>query len=74
MPSERQSAEWGVRAVEGPFKRITVPLPANSYKRYQLLRICVHMYNFRVRFVGLNQLRSVYADTGSMVQPWLSEE
>ena len=69
MPSERQVEEWGVRALKGPFKRLSVPLPADRYKRYRLLRICVHMYNFRLRFVGLNQHRTVYESVGTKVQP-----
>ena len=61
MPSERQSAEWGVRALKGPFQRLKTPLPADAGKRLRLLRICCHLYNFRVRYVGLNQIRSTYA-------------
>ena len=61
MPSERQSAEWGVRALKGPFQRLKTPLPADSLKRLRLLRICCHLYNFRVRYVGLNQIRSTYS-------------
>lgn len=73
MPSERQSAEWGVRALKGPFKRLSVALPADAYKRYRIIRVCCHLFNLRARFVGLNQLRTVYADVGSQVQPWVLE-
>ncbi|CDF33017.1 unnamed protein product [Chondrus crispus] len=62
MPSERQSAEWGVRAIKGPFARLKVPLPADSKKRYRLLRICCHMFNFRTRHVGRNQIRSTHCN------------
>jgi len=72
MPSERQSAEWGVRAIKGPFKRVTVPLPADAYTRYRLLVLVTHLYNLRVRCVGLNQIRSVYANPG-YVQDWVQE-
>jgi len=72
MPSERQSAEWGVRAIKGPFKRITVELPADSYTRYRLLILVAHLYNFRVRRVGLNQIRTVYSDPG-YVQSWVQD-
>lgn len=60
MPSERQSAEWGVRAIKGPFARLKVPLPADSRKRLRLLRICCHLFNFRTRYVGLNQILTTY--------------
>jgi len=58
MPSERQSAEWGVRAIKAPFGRLKTPLPADSSKRLRLLRICCHLFNFRTRTIGLNQIRS----------------
>lgn len=63
------SGEWSVRALKGRFKRFCVTLLGDSYKRYRLLRICIHIYNFRVRKVGLNQLHTVYEDSGSVVQP-----
>jgi len=72
MPSERQSAEWGVRAIKGPFKRVTVPLPADAYTRYRLLVLVTHLYNFRVRCVGLNQIRTVYSNEG-YVQGWVEK-
>ena len=60
MSSERQSAEWGVRALKGPFKRLTTKLPPDSWARYRLLAVSSHLYNFRVRKVGLNQIKTVY--------------
>ena len=60
MPSERQSAEWGVRAIKAPFQRLKTPLPANSRKHLRLLRICFHLFNFRTQYVGLNQIRTTY--------------
>ena len=74
MPSERQSAEWGVRAVKGPFKRITVPLPSSAYTRFRIISTVAHLYNFRTRMVGLNQIQTVYADRGTNVQQWVREE
>ena len=61
MPSKRQSAEWGVRAMKGPFQRLKTPLPADARKRLRLLRICCHLQNFRTRFVCLNQIRTTYS-------------
>eukprot|EP00172_Hildenbrandia_rubra_P003983 Plantae.Rhodophyta-Hildenbrandia_rubra.ctg7260.p1 GENE.Plantae.Rhodophyta-Hildenbrandia_rubra.ctg7260~~Plantae.Rhodophyta-Hildenbrandia_rubra.ctg7260.p1 ORF type:complete len:412 (+),score=29.57 Plantae.Rhodophyta-Hildenbrandia_rubra.ctg7260:277-1512(+) len=69
MPSERQSAEWGIRALKGPFKRLTAPLPACSRKRLKIIQTCCHLLSFRARFVGLNQTRATYADEGSVIQP-----
>jgi len=58
MPTERQAAEWGVRVMKGPFPRLKTPLPANARERLRLIRICCHLYNFRVRFIGINQIRT----------------
>ncbi len=71
MPSERQSAEWGVRALKGPFARLKTVLTGDAYKRMRLILICVHLFNFRTRVVGLNQIRTTYADKNDQVQPWL---
>lgn len=72
MPSERQSAEWGVRAIKGTFGRLKVPLSADSSKRKRLLRICVHLFNFRTRYVGLNQIRTTFSKDGTS-QPWIEQ-
>ena len=60
MHSERQSAEWGVRAVNGPFACMKVSHPADAYARSRIITICAHMNSFRARLVGFNQIRSVY--------------
>lgn len=51
------------------FQKVMRAATADSYKRYRTIRVFVHMYNFRVRNVLLNQLRTVYADAGAVVQP-----
>lgn len=71
MPSEQQSAEWGVRAMKGPFKILTVRLPADAYKWKRILLCCVHLFNFRTHFVGLNHLRIVYSGNAAGAQPWV---
>lgn len=71
MPSERQSAEWGIRAFKAPFGRLRLPLPADAKARYRLLQVCVHLYNLRVREVGLNQIRTVYGNPSEEQQPWV---
>ena len=71
LPSERHSAEWGVAALKEPFKRLTVRWPADSYRRYRVIACCAHLMNLRTRLVGLSQIRTVYANHGDVVQPWL---
>ena len=56
-----QSAEWGMRSLQGSFGRLRVPLEvAYVDRRGDLLEICVRLQNFRTRLVGINQIRSVY--------------
>lgn len=42
-------------------------------QRKRLLRIVCHIFNFRTRFVGLNQIRTTYSGDRNAVQPWLQE-
>lgn len=59
--SFRQSAEWGMRSLQGSFGRLRVPLEINhSDRRGNLLEICVHLQNLRTELVGINEIRSVY--------------
>ena len=73
MPSERQAAEWGVRAIKSIFGRLTVPLMADAFLSRRLFKICVHLYNFRVRYVGLNQLRTVCSNNRDSSEPWIRD-
>lgn len=73
MPIERQSAEWSVAALEGPFKISTVNLPADAFKRFRIIACCVHLMNFRTQTVGLNQIKSVYVNYGACVQVWVKD-
>ena len=63
----------GVRAVKGPFKRLTVSLPCDAYARYRILLSSVHLCNFRTRFVGLNQIRTVCKDKETTAQTRVKE-
>jgi hypothetical protein len=59
--SYRQTAEWGMRALQGAFARLRVPLDVNdSRRRLRLLELCVRLHNIRTIRVGANQIRSVY--------------
>ena len=59
--SFRQSAEWGMRSLQGSFGRLRVPLEVGYMdQRGDLLETCVRLQNFRTRLVGINQIRSVY--------------
>jgi hypothetical protein len=59
--SYRQTAEWGMRQLQGSFGRLRMPLPiGDNTGRGMLLEVCVRLYNLRVELVGINQIRTVY--------------
>lgn len=59
--SFRQTAEWGMRTLQGSFGRLRVPLPINySDIRGDLLEVIARLFNLRARKVGHNQIRTVY--------------
>ena len=59
--SYRQTAEWGMRSIQGSFGRLRLPLPiGNDQQRANLLEICFRLHNLRTRRIGHNQIQSVY--------------
>ena len=59
--SLRQSAEWGMRALQGSVGRRRSPLPIEDIRfRQDLLEICTRLHNVRVRCVGINQILNIY--------------
>ncbi len=67
--SYRQTAEWGMRTLQGSFGRLRVPLEVNNNdRRADLLEICVRLHNLRAWRVGFNQIRTVYMRT------WCSDD
>jgi hypothetical protein len=59
--SYRQTAEWGMRMMQGSFGRLRVPLNINvENDRRELLELCCRLNNVRAELVGINQIRSVY--------------
>ncbi len=67
--SYRQTAEWGMRSLQGSFGQLRVPLEVNDNDcRGDLLEICVRLHNLRVRRVGYNQIRTVY------MKEWCGDE
>ncbi|KAG8681878.1 hypothetical protein FRC09_017169 [Ceratobasidium sp. 395] len=57
----RQAVEWGMRSVEGVFRRLRVPLSIHDPAgRQRLLEACIRLHNLRAVCVEINQIRSVY--------------
>lgn len=61
LVSYRQTAEWGMRMLQGSFGRLRVPLPIRSaHRRTRFLENIGRLANIRARHVGINQIRTVY--------------
>ena len=55
--SMRQAAEWGMRAIQGSFPRLKDRMQyEENGQRKEILEFITLLYNFRCKFVGLNQL------------------
>ncbi|KAF9058001.1 hypothetical protein BJ165DRAFT_1398167 [Panaeolus papilionaceus] len=64
LVSFRQTAEWGMRTIQGAFGRLRIPLEINApSKRLRLLKTCLHLTNIRAVLVGISQIRNVYVPT-----------
>lgn len=60
VKSQRQAAEWGMRAIQAAFTRLKQPLPTDNRKRLLIIETAVFLHNFRTEEVGLNQIRTVF--------------
>jgi DDE superfamily endonuclease len=59
--SMRQSAEWGMRALQGSFPRITERfIYEEKGERRLIIQTCLLLYNLRARKVKINQIQNVY--------------
>jgi hypothetical protein len=59
--SMKQSAEWGMRALQGSFPRIKDRFAYEERgERRLVLKMIVLLYNYRANKVGINQIRNTY--------------
>ena len=59
--SMRQSAEWGMRALQASFPRLKDRfIYEENGERRIMMKMCLLLYNLRARRVGINQIRSTY--------------
>jgi hypothetical protein len=58
----RQSAEWGMRALQGSFPRLkdTILFLEDMTDRQLFLHLIPMVFNFRTQFVALNQIRFTF--------------
>lgn len=59
--SLRQSAEWGMRGLQSTFCRLKTRLTSNEKKRRSILYCILLLHNFRLNYVNLNQIKSVFS-------------
>jgi hypothetical protein len=69
--SLRQAAEWGMGAIQSSMPRLKDRIPYEAEdivesERSIVLRLMPLLYNFRLEFVGLNQLRNTYVPNWSV--------
>lgn len=56
-----QSFEWGMRGLQGSFPRLKGRFMYEEYGEQLLVLLTIlHLYNFLARYVGMNQIRSVF--------------
>lgn len=61
ITSARQAVEWGMRAIQGAFWRLRMPLDINDpFGRRILIETCLRLHNLRTRRIGNNQICTVY--------------
>ena len=68
ITSVRQAAEWGMGSVEKVYHRLRLPLPYTPDLRRIRLNNMFRLANYRVRTVGISQIRSTFAGDFDVVQ------
>jgi hypothetical protein len=58
--SLRQSAEWGMRALQGSFSRLTARLSSDRSARRNLILSIILLHNLRTDVMGINQITEVF--------------
>jgi len=58
--SIRQAAEWSMRAIQGSFARLKLPLHWDDQVRASIIYCVLHLHNYRVRMDGINQVATVF--------------
>ena len=60
ITSMRQTCEWGMGAIQKPFRRLTMPLPFDYNVRQRRLCNLFRLWNLRVRTTGITQVANTY--------------
>lgn len=72
--SYHQTAEWGMRELQGSFGRLWIPLEAENLDQWaDLIETCFRLHNLRTRLVDINHIKNVYVPiwrSGSGERVW----
>ncbi|KAE9071735.1 hypothetical protein PF010_g25753 [Phytophthora fragariae] len=66
ITSIRQAAEWGMGSVQKIYSRINLPLPYDPDLRGMRLNNLFRMANYRVRTVGISEIKTTFAGVMEM--------
>ena len=70
--SYRQTAEWGMRGLQGRFGRLRMPLEIEDTDGHaDLIETCFRLHNLRVRQIGISHIRNVYVPMQHEGNGWL---
>jgi len=68
ITSVRQAAEWGMGSMQKVYSRLELPLPYDPEVRGRRLNNIFRLANYRVRTVGISQIRSTFS--GELESPY----
>ncbi|KAE8959119.1 hypothetical protein PR003_g31879 [Phytophthora rubi] len=68
ITSVRQAAEWGMGSIQKVYSRLNLPLPYDQQLRGVRLNNMFRMTNFRVRTVGISEIRTTFANDMAIPQ------
>jgi hypothetical protein len=60
ITSMRQTCEWGMGAIQKPFRRLTMPLPYDYNVRHRRICNIFRLWNVRVRSTGITQVANTF--------------
>lgn len=60
ITSMRQTCEWGMGAIQKPFRRLIMPLPYDYNVRHRRLCNMFRLWNLRVRTTGITQVATTF--------------
>jgi len=64
----RQAAEWGMRALQSVFRRLSHKLKFDKTYNKHLIELVLRLYNLRTRTMDRNQIKTVYKSVLEVVQ------